>query len=395
MGLNTRRLAEIAIQIMTIKILIGADICPTPTNFNLFATADLTTLIGSKLVALLKTADYTIFNLETPLTDTLSPIAKNGPCLCAPTSTIHGIKAINPHFFTLANNHILDQDVQGLRSTQTLLEQAGIAYAGVGNNLKEAGKPYIAHIRDLKLGLYCCAEHEFSIATDTIPGANPYDPLVSFDAVRELKKQCDYVIVLYHGGKEHYRYPSPQLQRVFRKFADCGANLVIAQHTHCIGCMEKYSASTLVYGQGNFLFTAEHNEYWDNSLLIQAEIHADKSAQISFLPCACNGTCIQLAEGKTATRLVADFQARSQQIQTPGFIQKQYTQFSANLVNSYLQICTGKIGRNIFVRLVNKLTGHRLAGWFYNKQDRLKLQNILKCEAHREVFLQALKRKEK
>ena len=37
-----------------------------------------------------------IFNLETPITDDFNPIAKCGPNLIAPTSTIKGIKALNP-----------------------------------------------------------------------------------------------------------------------------------------------------------------------------------------------------------------------------------------------------------------------------------------------------------
>lgn len=38
--------------------------------------------------------------------------------LIAPTCTINGIKAFNPSLVTLANNHILDQDEQGLKSTK-------------------------------------------------------------------------------------------------------------------------------------------------------------------------------------------------------------------------------------------------------------------------------------
>ena len=34
--------------------------------------------------------------------------------------------------FTLANNHILDQDQQGLKSTCSVLDAAGIAHTGVG-----------------------------------------------------------------------------------------------------------------------------------------------------------------------------------------------------------------------------------------------------------------------
>ena len=76
----------------------------------------------------------------------------------------------------------------------------------------------------------------------------------SLDHIQNLKDQCDYVIVLYHGGKEHYRYPSPYLQRVARKMVEKGADLVVCQHSHCIGCYEKYKDSMIIYDQGNFIF---------------------------------------------------------------------------------------------------------------------------------------------
>jgi len=55
--------------------------------------------------------------------------------------------------------------------------------------------------------VYTCAEHEFTIATENTPGANPFDPLESLDHIQELKSKCDFVLVLYHGEKAHYRYP--------------------------------------------------------------------------------------------------------------------------------------------------------------------------------------------
>ena len=44
---------------------------------------------------------------------------------------------------TLANNHSLDQGVEGLTTTLNLLKQHKIAHAGAGANLKEAKKPFI------------------------------------------------------------------------------------------------------------------------------------------------------------------------------------------------------------------------------------------------------------
>ena len=266
------------------KCIIGADLVPTKSNIDLFANADVETLIGKDIENLLANADFTIFNLEVPLTDFSTPIKKCGPNLIAPTKTIAGLKAINPHFFTLANNHILDQGEQGLKSTMDILDEHGIAYAGAGKDLASAAKPYILALEGKKIGIYCCAEHEFTIATENTPGANPFDPLNSLDHVVELKSQCDYVIVLYHGGKEHYRYPSPYLQKVCRKLVDKGADIVVCQHSHCIGCEEKWHGGTIVYGQGNFLFDDCDNEFWNSALLVELEFSKDNKVKINYIP---------------------------------------------------------------------------------------------------------------
>lgn len=106
------------------KIIIGADLVPTESNYKYFESGDVGQLIGKDLSEKLQAVDFTIFNLEFPLTDNLSPIAKCCPKLIAPTSTIARIKAITPHFFTLANNHhIMDQDPKGLEETMHMLDQ--------------------------------------------------------------------------------------------------------------------------------------------------------------------------------------------------------------------------------------------------------------------------------
>ena len=112
------------------NILIGADLVPTQSNADLFATGDAQALVGDELYQLLCNADYRIFNLEVPLTDREKPIPKCGPNLIAPTKCIAGYKAMQVDLLTLANNHILDQDQQGLDSTCAMLDAAGIAYTG-------------------------------------------------------------------------------------------------------------------------------------------------------------------------------------------------------------------------------------------------------------------------
>jgi len=246
------------------ELLIAGDLVPTQSNIELFKNADIKALLGEELLSLWRSADARIFNLEVPLTDQESPIDKCGPNLISPTEEIKGINALNPSLITLANNHILDQGEQGLFSTMDILTKNNIPFVGAGNNIFEASKPYIIKQDGFKIGIYTCAEHEFSIATEKTAGANPFDPLESLDHISDLKEKCDYVVVLYHGGKEHYRYPSPNLKKVCRKMVDKGANLIVCQHSHCIGCFEEYDNATIIYGQGNIIFNKQDNEFWNS-----------------------------------------------------------------------------------------------------------------------------------
>lgn len=369
------------------KLIIAGDLVPTHSNVGLFNRADVNTLLGKKLQLLWKQADIRVFNLEVPLVDQEDPIKKNGPNLIAPTSGINGIRALNPSLITLANNHILDQGIQGLKSTQNILNYYKIAYTGVGENLLEASKPYIIKEAGLKIGIYTCAEHEFSIASEKSPGANPFDPLESPDHIQNLKNECDHVIVLYHGGKEEYRYPSPYLQKVARKMVEKGADLVICQHSHCIGCFEDYQESTIVYGQGNFLFDDSDSEYWKTSLLVKVEIKDE--FRIAYIPIVKEGNCIRLAEETIAEEILENFFKRSTEITQEGFVEKEYMKFTENNKLGYMRRLSG-MGK-WFSRIDRIILNNFFIKRKYKNKDLLAIQNYIECEAHRELILSGLK----
>lgn len=386
---------------MKMKMIIGADLVPTESNYKYFESGEVDRLIGKDLSEKLEAADFTIFNLELPLTDTLSPIAKCGPNLIAPTSTIAGLKAINPHFFTLANNHIMDQGVNGLEETMRVLDQAGIAYAGVGADLEraQAGASYVMEREGVRIGIYCCAEYEFSIADANTPGANPFDPLESPDHVKALKESCDYVIVLYHGGKEHYRYPSPYLQRVCRKLVSKGADLVVCQHSHCIGAREEWQegqhGGTIVYGQGNFLFDRSESEYWQTGLLIELTL-SEEDAEVAYIPLRKAAETVRLAKSEEAAEILTAFEKRSEELKDSDLMEKRYQEFADSMLEGYLSSFAGK--KSLPFRICNKLSGYRLIRRSlkrkYGKTERLAIRNYVECEAHRELLIRGLKNKE-
>jgi len=273
-----------------LSILIAGDLVPTKTNEGLFVKGEMSSLLGDTLNELFQKADVSSVNLECPLTTNDTPIAKCGPNLRALPETIKGIKALNPTVIGLANNHILDYGEKGLLDTLSLLSDNDIPYVGVGKNLKDAAQSiHVVEKKGWRIGFYACAEHEFTIVTEKRPGANPFDPLETGDIVKSLKDECklDILIVLYHGGKEYYQYPSPGLQKVCRHLVQKGADLVVCQHSHCIGAYEHYSSGDIVYGQGNFIFDMQH-PLSKESLLISYELEKEKKPVLSFIPIKCN-----------------------------------------------------------------------------------------------------------
>ncbi|WP_295258309.1 CapA family protein [Veillonella sp.] len=373
------------------RIYIGADLVPTDINKALFENGNGEALVGKELYEILKQSDLNVFNLEVPLTDVETPIVKFGNNLIAPTKTIHGYKALEPIFLTLANNHSLDQGEEGLTTTLNLLKDQDITHAGAGSSLKEAKKPFIFEKEGIRIGFYLCAEHEFTVASCHTMGANPFDVLESFDEVLALKEQCDYVIVLYHGGKEFYRYPSPMLQRYCRKFIDRGANLVICQHNHCVGSREDYNGGSIIYGQGNFIFNSEfyinHKEFVKDSLLIRVEATKD-SFIVSEVPIRSTEMGTRQATESEADETLTAYKQRSENIKDAHFVAQAYKDFADTHIKRYLREF---IGRSCIIRAINALFGRKLMQLILGKTSYLAIQNYLECEAHHELFLRGIK----
>jgi len=371
-----------------VSAIIGGDLAPTPSNYELFKNGDLNSLIGSDLIKLLLNCDIRIFNLELPLTQSEKKILKAGPCLKIPHDVITGIIKLNPTLLTLANNHIMDYDVEGLKDTFSILNKYNINYCGAGQNIDEASKPFIIEINSIRIGVYACAEHEFSIATDNTYGANPFDPLESFDHIVELKKKTNFIIVLYHGGKEHYRYPSPYLKKICNKFIDKGADLVVCQHSHCIGAQEVINNKLIIYGQGNFIFDYSDNIFWQTSLLIKLNFTLNNYT-IEYIPIVKHKNKIRLADSNTKNIILSQFIERSEKIKNIENLYNYYDKFSYNNIYDYLRYFKG-FGKWMS-RIDRKIFRNYLIKFFYRKSKRIVVQNFIECEAHRELIIHGLK----
>ena len=371
-----------------IKIIIGSDLVPTISNENLFIESKVNELLGDELEQVLKESDIRIFNLEAPITLKKRPLDKCGPNLKINPKAISGIKKLNPCLLTLANNHIMDFQVEGLEDTIDILKNNKIDFVGVGKNLFNLKNTHIFNIKNKKIGIYVCAEHEFSIATKEKAGVVPFNLLEAVEKIIELKRECDYIIVLYHGGKEHYRYPSPNLKYNCNKMIDYGADLIICQHSHCIGCMENYKSGTIIYGQGNFIFDADESEFWQTSLLVEVILDQVK-AKIEYIPIVKKKNVIRMADQNKSQEILNGFYERSEDILQENFIVEQYKIFAKTVIYNYLYGISGL--SKIFIRMDQCLFNSFFVKILYRKRKLLTILNYIECEAHRELFLEGIK----
>ena len=292
------------------KLLIGADTVPTSATADLFCSADTRALFGD-VTDLAGGVDRFIINLECALTRRDTPIKKFGPNIKCDPDCIRGIKALGVTDVCLSNNHVLDYGVGGLRDTLEALDRAQIPYTGIGENDTDSRRAYFIEQGGERIGIINVCEHEYTYALPDRMGANPFDPFLTMQDLREARKECDYLIVIYHGGKEYCAYPSPRLYNLTHELVNNGADAVICQHSHCIGSYENYNGAHIVYGQGNFNFVfSDYNcpECWYTGLLVELDT---STREIGFHPIIATETGCDLAMGDVGGSILSDFAERS------------------------------------------------------------------------------------
>jgi len=88
-------------------------------------------IIDEKIINIFKDSDFVHVNLENPITSR-NIIVTNGVGLRAPPPTANYLKSCYINVCTLANNHIMDCGLAGLKDTMSILNQNNIKCYGIG-----------------------------------------------------------------------------------------------------------------------------------------------------------------------------------------------------------------------------------------------------------------------
>lgn len=350
------------------KLLICGDTVPTSASAADFASGDVAALFG-RVTEEFSRCDRVIVNLECALTDSESAIRKCGPNLKGPVQTAMTLKKAGVTDCALANNHILDFGVGGLHDTQRLLDEAGLAWFGAGENADKAQQVHYIDADGKRIALLAFNEHEYTYALENQAGAAPFDPFDALVRVAEAKKTADHLIVLYHGGKEYCEYPSPRLRSACQAMVRLGADAVLCQHSHIIGCMEEYAGGKIVYGQGNFHFVEYSTKaFWSRGLML--ELDFENGLNMCAIPVIANAHGIDLAEDDAAQEILEGFRARSEELKDGRWLEG-WRRFVQENSGAYLDtVRTAMDGEDA---------------------HRERMAHYLDCEAHLDMLMELFK----
>ena len=372
-----------------IKILFTGDFCPHLRIEKLALDGNYKPVFNDFKKEFLDN-DLNVVDLECPLTEETKGIEKTGPHQKAHPATIKLLKEIKVGLVAMANNHIKDYGEKALLDTIELCEKNGITTLGVGKNIQEAVKPVIKDFNGYKVGFINVAESEWTIATKDKAGANPLDLIEVFKQIQNLKNKTDKIIVIAHGGNEFYHLPSPRIKKTYRFFIDAGADAVISHHTHCLTGYEVYKEAPIFYGLGNFMYDwpNKENDNWNFGYAVR--LIMKDTIEFEIIPFKQNsGEQVGVhylndveKDGfeekiKSLNEIIFDDEQLENEFQKLIAQQKDFYKL-------YFEPYKGKLLSGLRIR--------KLLPDLFSKRKKMLQYNVIRCESHKDIVLEMLKK---
>jgi len=258
---------------MKVNIFICGDIVNTKKDSGL--------IISTELEKIIKSADFSICNFEAPIENAGSSIVKSGPHIRQKKATLLGLKKQGFDLIQLANNHMMDFGEDALKETVTQASKVGLETVGAGLNYQNAYTPLIKKINGITFGIINACEAQFGVldySKDKNSSGYAWINHNQIDKnVLELKKLCDFILVLSHAGLENYSIPQKEWRERYRHLCDLGADIIIGTHPHVPQGYEEYNNSFIFYSLGNFYFDwGRHAANDDKSYSVFLEFEKDQ-----------------------------------------------------------------------------------------------------------------------
>lgn len=206
-------------------------------------------------------ADLFLFNFENAATYSDKAVKVNDSLSCEPRF-LSLLSGNDNTVVALANNHVLDFGISGMRDTISELDERHIAHLGVGEDENQSHQNVTQEINGRRITIlnYMDSsnfEHyiydETPFANGMAPGYSAYNSNVAQKQISDAKELGDFVIVYMHYGKEYSDTPSDDQKRVAHELIAYGADTVVGSHPHVPQGVEMYNGKPIFYSLGDFV----------------------------------------------------------------------------------------------------------------------------------------------
>jgi len=259
------------------------------------------------VLPLLDAADLRIINLECAITEHKQPWSLTPKVFhfrADPVAT-EVLKTARVDACSLANNHTLDFEEQGLLDTLRHLEEAGIRYAGAGRDAEEAARPVLLE-GGVALVAFTDNEPPFAAGPES-PGTN-YLPVslepevlrrveVAVGAAREAGART--IVFSNHWGPNMVQRPRETFRRFARAVVDRGVDVYYGHSAHVFQGVEIYHGKPILYDTGDFIddYAVDPKVRNDRSFLFRISVQDGDLRRLELFPVVLPYARVELARG--------------------------------------------------------------------------------------------------
>ena len=296
-----------------IKLTFSGDIILEADIINLYKkekdSYDFNSMFTEEIKNFLSSSDYVIGNLETPISSFKEDLKTKPYTFTSPIEFAQAVKYAGFDFVATANNHCLDNGIDGIKKTLDSLDTVGLDNTGVSygeeklkiiniNGIKVALLSYTYgtnafsnHVyldkneKKVKVNLFQEQELSNTFVRNLYQGNNivikvlrkffkfigafqlnkmVYERIESSKRQKEeiikkinncKKNGADCIIMCMHEGGQYNEKPIEKTKKTAKFLIKNGVNLVIGNHEHVVHNVEFVDDHFITYSLGNFIDT--------------------------------------------------------------------------------------------------------------------------------------------
>lgn len=248
-----------------------------------------------------KTADFTVINLESTISD---GNYKGYPRFRAPAAITTALAQMGTDMCLLANNHIYDNYDSGMHMTMNAVESNSMIYMGVRKSTS-AKTYFVKDINGIKVGFFNYVFDTGKVggqdkSINSIPVSNESAPLINtfnygnlqalYDEIQSglLEMQSagvEYTIAYIHWGDEYQTTENQRQRQIATQLCELGIDALIGGHPHVVQPVDLLTNATgdhqmlCVYSLGNHL----SNQYRERMVTTKPTGHTEDGLMVNLV----------------------------------------------------------------------------------------------------------------